>query len=226
MLFSFTAVSKNKKTGPMATIMSAMSTCPSYCELAKACYAKQHFTGIHFRKLSSKGLDFDDLISKIKTIAKRAVWRYGVAGDLPGENDVIDVPKVEALIKANRGRRGFAYTHYDPADNMAILAKANRAGFTINLSANNLDQAEDYHESGLPVVVVVLPEDTPNVSRTSSGVKVVVCPNQQNKKVTCHRCEMCADSDRDYIVGFRAHGTRKKAAENVFFAGHKLVGIK
>ena len=222
MLFSFTPVSQNSKTGPMPTTMSAMSTCPSYCELKDACYAKQHFTGIHFRKLSSKGLDFDTLISKVKTIAKRAVWRYGVAGDLPGANDIIDVPKVEALIKANRGKRGFAYTHYDPSDNMAILAKASRAGFTINLSANNLDRAEEYHESGLPVVTIV-PEDTPNVSYTSSGAKIVVCPNQQNKKITCHACEICANADREYIVGFKVHGSAKKAAANVFFKGHKLV---
>jgi len=221
--YSFVKVSQNKKVGPMPVVMASRNTCPPSCEMMESCYAKFSFTGIHWRKLDDKGLDFDTLLNKIGTIAKRAIWRYGIAGDLPGDGTTLDVDKMSALAKANKGKHGYAYTHYPVTkENVGTLAMVNARGFTVNLSANNLDQVDDYIKTGLPVVTV-LPQDAPDVSYTEQGNKVVVCPQQQNPEITCQQCEICAKPERNYVIGFKAHGTSKKKAEAVFFKGHKLI---
>nr|WP_051237497.1 hypothetical protein [Ottowia thiooxydans] len=76
---------------------------------------------------------------------KRQLWRYGQAGDLPGDGVRIDADALEQIVHANRGRNGFAYTHYSPLDphNARAIAKANAQGLTINLSANTLAHADE-----------------------------------------------------------------------------------
>lgn len=67
------------------------------------------------------------------------------------------------LAMANRGRRGFTYTHYPPTPcNQAAILNANRLGFTVNLSAETLAQADAYADLGIAPVVVVLPQESPS----------------------------------------------------------------
>jgi vacuolar-type H+-ATPase subunit F/Vma7 len=88
----------------------------------------------------------------------------------------------------------------------------NRSGFTVNHSADNVQDAVKAYKalSGIPVVTL-LPLDAPNVQYTS-GVKVVACPADKSDKISCSNCGLCALSERDYVIGFRVHGTQKKKA--------------
>ncbi len=62
-----------------------------------------------------------------------------MAGDLPGHGDRIDTLMLAELVEASRGRRGFTYSHKPASrENLAEIRRANRKGFTINLSANTL----------------------------------------------------------------------------------------
>lgn len=91
----------------------------------------------------------------------------------------------------------------------------NEDSFTINLSANNLIEADSYVELEIAPVCVLLPQDAKNVSYTSNGHKIVACPAEKSKKVTCASCGLCQLSKRPYLIGFRAHGTKKKMANEI-----------
>lgn len=195
---------------------SHKNTCPDSCALkGNGCYAENFHVNLHWSKISdgARGIDWQALLDSIKAIPARALWRHNIAGDLRGIGDTIDAKALEQLTTASvyKQKRGFTYTHYPlNADNIKALKKANNGGFTVNASANNIAQAIEYKKTGLPVVAV-LPIDAPNV-QTIDNVKFVACPAEKSKKVNCSSCQLCADSKRDYVIGFRAHGTRKKLA--------------
>ncbi|AGR89223.1 hypothetical protein X831_gp103 [Pseudomonas phage PAK_P2] len=61
--------------------------------------------------------------------------------------------------------------------------------------------------------MTILPMDAENVSFTPKGRKVVACPAEKSDKVNCKSCGLCQVADREYIIGFRAHGTAKKTVD-------------
>lgn len=201
----------NRKTGPIPTTRSPASTCPDSCALkGNGCYAENAPLVWAWTDDADKGCDFDALLMKIRRIPVGNLWRHNEAGDL-------DFETLERLVAANSGRRGFTYTHHVPTQNprrLADLRAANAGGFTINVSADNVLIADRYVALGLPTVVV-LSQKAPNVSYTPAGNKIVACPAEKSEKVTCATCGLCYLSKRDYVIGFRAHGTRKKTAERV-----------
>jgi hypothetical protein len=83
------------------------------------------------------------------------LWRHNQAGDLPQVDGSIDAVKLGQLVAANTGRRGFTYSHHRDAASIAWIRHANAWGFTVNLSANDLNDADALadHAAG-PVVVV------------------------------------------------------------------------
>lgn len=220
MKVHLTAVSSNKKTGPIPVSTTEEKSCPTTCPLfGNGCYANAGPLGLHWRKVSSgeRGLsswgEFCDTIAKLP---KRQLWRHNQAGDLPHHDGVIDMDKVLDLVIANSGRRGFTYTHHDMTDahNRAVVSVANRRGFTVNVSANNVDEAVKFkQETAAPVVSIVPPEfwgDDKVVKR--DGVAFVRCPAEYDKSVSCATCAACAVPDRKSVIGFTVHGTSKKKA--------------
>jgi ethanolamine utilization protein EutA (predicted chaperonin) len=171
---------------------------------------------MHWNKVTSgeRGTDWNGFIQSIKALPKRILWRHNVSGDLVGSNDAIDAQALKDLVKANANKSGFTYTHYPmiSGNNIQAVKHANDNGFTVNLSANDLNQADDYKALNIGPVAVIVPEHTVKVSFTPKGNKVVVCPAQTSEKVTCSSCTLCQKVDRDYIIGFRVHGTYKKKA--------------
>lgn len=216
----------NTKTGPIPVSTSGMDTCPISCPLLNTCYASSGPLSWHWNNVTTgeKGVAYGEFLAKIRKLAKGTLWRHNQAGDLQGDRRFIDRDMLFDLVAANRGRRGFTYTHYPVLDetdreaaahNAALVAHANENGFTINLSADNLDEADKMAALNIGPVVVVLPSDAPKVTRTESGRKVVLCPAQYNKEMTCERCQICQQADRSNIVGFAAHGTKAKAVDRI-----------
>jgi hypothetical protein len=105
-------------------------------------------------------------------------------------------------------------THYDPTDahNNSVINGMNEVGgLVVNLSADTMEQADTYHELGIAPVTVVLSEDAPNMgNKTPNGLPIVVCPAQTQEDMACNICELCQKRDRKSIVGFKAHGSRRK----------------
>jgi hypothetical protein len=180
-------------------------------------------------------------VKDVEQLPKRQMWRYGQAGDLPGDGDEIDREQMLRLAKANRGRPVIAFTHKPPTDeNIETLKLARDLGFSVNLSANNVSHADELAHHGLNVVVVLpdnygkgkdetkteyrarlneLPKHTPG------GRRIAVCPATYTD-TNCLQCGACArPGERGAIIGFPAHGTKKKqVSQTATVAGSILKG--
>ena len=214
---ALTPISSNRKTGPMPVSYSTREWCPDDCPLKKhGCYAKHGHTGIHWRKVTAgeRGTDWDTFVSKVRHLPKGGIWRHNVAGDLPAKDGVIDSDMVRQLIKANTGKGGFTYTHHDMVKNAGIIASSNHNGFTVNLSSNNVTEADTMAEMDIAPVVTILPTDSAKVTFTPKGRKVVRCPAETSEKVTCQSCRLCQKTDRP-IIGFTPHGSGKKVTQEI-----------
>jgi len=204
------------KTGPIPVSTSSKATCPDACPFKSGgCYAQGGPLNIHWNKITSgeRGTDFEGFLAAVKKIRRGQLWRHNQAGDLAGDNNVIDTKALKALVSANRGRKGFTYTHKPmTAENMEAVRHANENGFTVNLSANNLRHADELKALNVGPVVVVLPSDQTKNTITPDGHKVVVCPAVIRDDVTCASCGLC-QKQRNAIVGFPAHGIAKKKVD-------------
>ena len=214
---ALTPISSNRKTGPMPVSYSTREWCPDSCPLKKhGCYAKHGHTGIHWRKVTAgeRGTDWDTFVSKVRHLPKGGIWRHDVAGDLPAENGIIDAGMMRSLIRSNRGKGGFTYTHHNPVENAEIILESNHNGFTVNLSSNNAAEADVLAAMAIAPVVTLLPTGSKKVTFTPAGRKVVRCPAETSEKVTCKTCRLCQKTDRP-IIGFTPHGSGKKVTQEV-----------
>lgn len=251
----WTPKSRNGKVGAMPVSTTSAITCPDACPLKEAgCYAKYGPLGMLWSALSGaipgetfkragqtvRSYTWTQFCSAVSSLALGTIWRHNQAGDLPGENDAIDAEALRDLVAANSGRRGFTYTHKPitgphGAANAAAIADANARGFTINLSADNLAEADQLANADIGPVVVVLPEDKArkakqgvwleseaeykaraNIAaiRTPEARRVVVCPATYRDDIACIDCQLC-QRQRTSVVGFPAHGNGRRKASAV-----------
>jgi hypothetical protein len=220
-MFHITPKSKNAKVGKMAVTTSTATTCPSACPFKdNGCYAESGPLKLHWLKVTKgeRGDDWSTFLDKIKELPAGSKWRHNQAGDLPGDTKDLDSTKCVDLAKANEGKRGFTYTHYDVLDNFqnAITVNMmNHLGFTVNVSANNLEHADQLCDLDIAPVATVLPIEQTTNTVTPKGRKVVVCPATYKDEVSCADCMLCEKRDRKVIVGFPAHGTSKRKASAI-----------
>jgi hypothetical protein len=220
-MFHITPKSKNAKVGKMAVTTSTATTCPSACPFKdNGCYAESGPLKLHWLKVTKgeRGDDWSTFLDKIKELPAGSKWRHNQAGDLPGDTKDLDSTKCVDLAKANEGKRGFTYTHYDVLENFqnAITVNImNHLGFTVNVSANNLDHADQLCDLDIAPVATVLPIEQTTNTVTPKGRKVVVCPATYKDEVSCADCMLCEKRDRKVIVGFPAHGTSKRKASAI-----------
>lgn len=204
--------------GPLAMIWAAMSDAGPNASFPQG-RGEMHTT------------DWTGLCAAVAKLPEGQLWRHNQAGDLPHTDGAISYAAVRALIMANAtsGARGFTYTHHDVESltdnghhNRNLVEWSNAYGFTINLSANSLEHADALADRRAGPVCAVLPASTlpewnapaPRLE-TPQGRKVVVCPATYRDDVSCASCKLCAIADRDFIVGFPAHGSAKRRASTV-----------
>ncbi len=224
MLTHLVLKSRNAKVGPIPVSTTSAATCPDACPLkAAGCYADGGPLAMHWRAVTEgkRGVEWPVFTAAIAALPEGQLWRHNQAGDLPGHGDRIDVAQLEGLVTANTGRRGFTYTHKpvtgDNRVNRVMIAAANMHGFTVNLSANTLADADTLAALNIGPVVVVqdVAEGERHDTVTPEGRAVKTCPATYRDDVTCLSCQLCQRRDRKVIVGFPAHGMRKKAAATV-----------
>src|SRR5437764_2465461 len=165
----FTPVSQNAKTGPIPVTITERASCWTGCALyEKGCYASYGALGHFWSGVSegTRGGSWDELCGKIAALPKRTLWRYAQAGDLPGIDDAIDAKLLRQLVIANRGKHVIAFTHKPvlpdtpiATRNRCVIAVANAAGFTTNLSANNPAEADALADLKIGPVVTILAHD-------------------------------------------------------------------
>jgi hypothetical protein len=206
--------SDNRKVGPLPVSITSGETCPHSCPFyGNGCYAEYGPLSRHWGIVTSgdRGMGWDMFCDAVATLPEGQLWRHNAAGDLPGDGVNIDRRALAQLVLANQGKRGFTYTHYRPdnVNNWNAIFEANNAGFRVNLSADNLEQADELFDMDIAPVAVALPHDQTENTVTPKGRTVVVCPATQRDDVSCATCGLC-QRERPTIVGFPAHGTGYK----------------
>ncbi len=233
MLYHLTKQSSNVKTGPIPVSTSSKETCPTSCPFqGKGCYADGGPLNVHWSKITegTRGVAFSDFLEEIKALPPDQLWRYGQAGDLPGENETIDASQLVELAVANNKRPVIIFTHKPrTANNLEAIRSVQKLGMQINLSANSIEEADKLKQLDLPVVVVInseyertnargewtethaeYKERTKDLPRTTpDGNTLVVCPATFTD-TNCDKCRICSHERKGVIVGFPAHGNRKK----------------
>jgi hypothetical protein len=166
-------------------------------------------------------LSWFELCSKIRKLPTGQLWRHNTAGDLPHNGGIIDYKMLRQLAMANKGRRGFTYTHHDIRQhhNLVAVETANFMGFTVNVSTESVEVADQVMTNhGIPAVSVVPSSETRRFFKTESGRKVIVCPATIHESVNCSTCGLCQQSERNFIVAFPAHGVAKKTVDGIVTA--------
>lgn len=216
--YKLTLRSSNSKTGPIPVSTSSSDTCPTSCPLLanNSCYAKHGPLAIQWRKVDrgEHAKHWGDFLRDVHALPDGQLWRHNQAGDLPGDGDEINFQMLIELVEANRGKRGFTYTHKPVRNrglNNAIVRWANQNGFTINLSSNDLTEADRLAELDIGPVVTLLPSNAAKneTLETPDGRTVVPCPATYQDDVSCASCQLC-QRQRAVIVGFPAHGSGKR----------------
>jgi hypothetical protein len=241
LLYRLYLQSRNRKLGPIPAAYVHRSTCPTSCRLlGKGCYAEHGPTSLVWKGVETIGVDLTEFCCQIdELIGPRRLWRYGVAGDLPGRGDLIDPRDMDRLIVANRRRPVLAYTHKPVVDspvaeaNRQVITEARRLGFLVNLSADSAAEADRFADLAIAPVVTILPaiygrrkqktggwaetiseyrdRIEPLATLTPKGRRIAVCPAAYSC-TTCSECRACSRL-REAIIGFPAHGAQAKKAE-------------
>jgi hypothetical protein len=222
---ALTLRSTNVKTGPIPVSTTTADTCAEDCPFREgACYARGGPLRIFWDAVTkkTKGKSWKGFCADVAAIPDKTLWRHNQAGDLPGDGVLLDRDAILMLVEANKGKKGFTYTHYTVAFewNAAIIDEANYRGFTVNVSADSIEHADLLKELTTAPIVCVLPIDYPDTGgKTPAGHRIVVCPATVRDDVNCMTCKLCASSVRKMIVGFRAHGCRARQADAVARGG-------
>lgn len=155
----------NRKLGRMPSAYIARESCPTSCPLqGNGCYAEGGPVRIHWDlvSLGRVGMAWARFCAQVALLTLGQIWRYGVAGDLPGHGDEIDRDALNLLTLSNMRRPVIAYTHKpvlagDHAlSNRRAIAEAIEDGFNINLSGDSLRDADELADLHLAPVVAVL----------------------------------------------------------------------
>jgi hypothetical protein len=230
--------SNNAKTGPIPVSTTEKASCPVTCGMRTACYAAAGPLGMHWSAVSAgqRGTGWAEFCDSIAALPDGQLWRHNQAGDLPSDGSRIDADALAMLVEANTGRRGFTYTHHRPADaeNAMAIASANAHGFTVNLSADSVSEADALADLNIGPVACVLPREyeranakgqwletadeyrarvAPLPHETPAGRRIVVCP-ATTRDTSCAECQLC-QRQRSTIVGFPAHGAAVRKADAI-----------
>ena len=215
--------SNNRKVGKIPVSTTSADTCPTVCPFNHAndggCYANGGPLAMHWRKVTSgeRGTGWREFITSVTNMKADTLWRHNQAGDLAGDGNRLDAKANRQLSQANKGKRGWTYTHYNvltDKHNAKVVKDMNDEGFVVNLSGNTLAHADALYDKNIGPVTTVLPADQMTNTTTPKGRKVVICPAVIRDDVSCETCGLCARM-RDAIVGFPAHGSSKRKADKV-----------
>lgn len=149
--------------------------------------------------------------------------------------EFVDLDYLDALVDAvPDDGAAFTYTHFEPAH---WIDRCKPNGTVINFSGDTVSDAiEARNKYGVPATAVVDRKYwNGDKSKREADTLIVRCPAElRPDSITCRNCgggkPLCARRDRDYVIGFTAHGSGATKAERPnesggCYAGHGHVAI-
>lgn len=217
--FHLTRKSSNAKTGPIPVSTSSRATCAPSCPfLMNGCYGDGGPLAIHWAAVTKgeRGEPLPRFLANIASLPTDQLWRMNQAGDLPHNAGKISRRFIRGMIAANKGRRGFTYTHHDlsQGENLSLVRQANRQGFKINVSTESEPAADRAIAAGLPAVITVPSIEERTTWHTPAGNTVLVCPAQRSDTLTCADCQLCHSRGARIVIAFKAHGASRRKVES------------
>lgn len=220
------AKSKNRKTGPIPVTYRPQGTCPLDCPFLPGgefggCYG----TGRLFasaRKYAGS-LDLERAIWQVR-LGKADDARYlrdRVVGDVITPEGILDRDYIAgvARVATENGLLAFGYTHAWRSFTLPDLVWLRRLpGYVMNASTETIGDAKTALLAGLPVTIVN--DDVPE-GMMVAGKRIITCPAETRKDVTCASCGLCAKPDRSAIIRFTTHGTAASMARAAVAAAVK-----
>lgn len=209
----------NKKVGShTVTTSRSRSSCPRDCDVWDVCYAANptQSGGSIFdnvERAPDHALTLRDLVAAASREATRAV-RFSVSGDvLRDDGTRVDREYIAAMnethaIATKRGIRAWSYTHaWAPHPDREHVEPEDFA-FVVRASCGSAEKVREAHARGWYAAVVVDSPADPLIGSDIDGRKVVLCPAQRDKSVTCETCcggrALC--SLPTAVVAFAEHG--------------------
>ena len=136
--------------------------------------------------------------------------RVHVVGDCQTIESANIVGSAMVRYEKRSGKRAYTYTHawkqvpYSAWMGARVIASCE--------TTKDIDIAR--HELGYPSAEFTYMEHESRKVHMRDGVKVLPCPNQFNKEVTCDKCMACANiemlQDKNMVIGISGHGAVKK----------------
>lgn len=220
--FHLTRTSSNSKTGPIPVSTSSRATCADSCPFrGHGCYADSGPLAIHWSAVTAgtRGVPWADFLQLIRNLPPHQLWRHNQAGDLYRPGNAVGQTALNQLVEANRGRRGFTYSHHPlTARTIQAFKTATAQGFTVNASCETETAADAAMAHGLRAVFVVPADESRTSWQTAGGNRAVVCPAQRFDRMDCATCQLCQSRPQHVAIAFRAHGTGRRKVESVIAA--------
>ncbi len=199
------------KTGAMSVTHAPQLSCPTSCAfypetLDDILGSERETLAITIAQAESDGID--------KLSGKRNL-RVHVVGDCQTIESAMIVGSAMVRYEQRSGKRAYTYTHawqnvpYSAWQGARVIASCE--------TAKDIDCA--IHELGYPSAEFTYMEHESRKVHMRDGVKVLPCPNQFNKAVTCDKCMACANidmlKDRGMVIGIAGHGAVRKLQESI-----------
>jgi hypothetical protein len=212
--------SKNGKIGDVAATYVSQASCPTVCPLrGSGCYAEGGRAGITTRRLNDADPDATALDCARAEAAEidrlpdgGRDLRLHVVGDCPTNGAAKIVAAAAARYVARGGGSVWTYTH--------AWRKVHRASWgdvSVMASVETMSDAILADAAGYAVAMVV-PEHDGDRAVDDGGFKVVPCPEQTGRGVTCVDCRLCMgdgglrDRTTPAIIALAIHGQSKRRA--------------
>jgi len=207
-------VSKNAKTGLVSATYSSQNSCPKSCPLrGEGCYAESSKAGITTRRVNQGTAKTPLAIAReealaIDTLTGALDLRVHVVGDCKTPAAAKLVAAAMARHRRKQGRRAWTYTHaWREVPRKAWL------GESVLASCDSPDQVREANARGYAAAIVLDKFASEKAYTTEEGLRIVPCPNQTSRGLTCLECGICMNADalfqRGFTVGFEAHGSGK-----------------
>ena len=194
------------KTGPMAATHAPQLSCPTDCVLYPDTIDDISGTdrdelAITIAQAESDGID---------KLSGKSNLRVHVVGDCQTIEAASIVGSAMVRYEQRSGKRAYTYTHawrnvpYTAWQGARVIASCE--------TTQDINIARD--ERGYPSAEFTYMEHESRKVFVRNGIKVLPCPNQFNKAVTCDKCMACANiemlKDKNLVIGIAGHGAVKK----------------
>lgn len=210
MLFKLTKNSGNSKTGRVVTVTASRETCPATCPHKGKCYPEEGRLRLWWDRMSAGnwGYSWDVFIKEFYKLPLFSIVRYGQAGDLPSKtpgSSIVSKKMVSPWIRAIKVKKakGWLYTHKKNKKNIDVFQALNDAGMTVNISCETLGEVVKWYKLGFNTVLTSEKINPNKKAWKHKGLKIIQCPNQLNKNLTCDHCTLCLERDKEHVVLFR-----------------------